>query len=319
ANVLDIPGHRSSHTVPTPRGGGLAIVLVFLAGTALAGLAGWVQWRTAVALAGGGAVIALVGWIDDHGGLAARWRALAHFAAAGWAVFWLDGLPTLDLGTATARVGLVGAAIAVLGIVWVTNLYNFMDGIDGIAGGQALVAGVAGGALLWADGRSGLAGLAWLLAAASAGFLAWNWSPAKIFMGDVGSGVLGFTFAALAVASERAGSLPLMGWVLLLGVFVFDATVTLARRVLRGESFHQAHRSHAYQRVTQAGWTHARTSGAVIAVALLLSLLAGVGWARPALLLPAFVAGAAFLAVLYLAVERARPMYPSPQRRPSEG
>ena len=318
-NVLDVPTHRSSHAAPTPRGGGMAVVAVFLAGTAaLAGL-GVVSGGTALALAGGGAVVAGVGWMDDHGGLPARWRALAHFAAAAWAVFWLGGMPALDFGLARVHVGGLGAVLAVLGIVWVINLYNFMDGIDGIAGGQALVAGVAAGAMLWAAGEPGLAALSFVVAAASGGFLAWNWAPAKIFMGDVGSGVLGFVFATLAVASERAEAVPLFGWILMLGVFVFDATVTLVRRVGRRERFYEAHRSHAYQRAVQAGWSHARVSASVLAVSVALSALAALGWLRPPLLVPAFLAGAVFLAVLYLRVERVRPMYPGPTPRPHPG
>ena len=317
AGVLDIPGHRSSHAVPVPRGGGMAIVAVFLAGTLLLAALGVVDWPVAAALAGGGALVAWVGWKDDHGGLAARWRALAHFAAAGWAVWWLGGLPSLRLGTVDAPLGLFGAVLAVFGVVWAVNFYNFMDGIDGIAAGEALTAGAAGGAMLWAAGSPGLAALALLVAAASAGFLAWNWSPARIFMGDVGSGVLGFVFAVLALASERAGAVPLVAWVLLLGVFVFDATVTLARRVARRERFYEAHRSHAYQRAVQAGWPHARVTSAVLAVNAGLAALAALGWLRPALLVPAFLAGAALLAALYLAVERIRPMYPNP--RPHAG
>jgi Fuc2NAc and GlcNAc transferase len=151
--------------------------------------------------------------------------------------------------------------------------------------------------------------VAFAIAAASGGFLAWNWAPAKIFMGDVGSGLLGFLFGTLAVASERAGGVPLLLWVLLLGVFVFDATVTLLRRVVRGERWYDAHRSHAYQRAVRAGWTHARVSSAVLLLTAVLGGLAAAASRRPGLALPGFLAGMALLAVVYLFVERRNPMH----------
>ena len=307
--VLDVPNHRSLHERPVPRGGGLAIAAVILGGTAALGAAGWIAPSLALAVGVGGAAIAAVGWADDHAHVPARWRALVHFAAAAWAVWWLGGFPALRVGAGSLPLGFAGTVLAAVGVVWLTNLYNFMDGIDGIAGGEALVAGAVGGALLWMDGERGLGALALLTAASALGFLAWNWAPARIFMGDVGSGLLGFVFAVLALASERAGSLPLLAWMLLLGVFVFDATATLVRRVLRGERFYDAHRSHAYQRAVQAVGSHARVSGAVVALGAVLGALAAVAAHRSGLLLPAVAAGLVLLSLLYAAVERLRPMY----------
>jgi len=235
---------------------------------------------------------------------------VVHFLAAAWALYWLGGLPSLRVGAGAVELGPAGTVLAALGLVWFVNMYNFMDGIDGIAGSEAVTAGLAGGALLLALGSPGLATLSLLLAAASAGFLAWNWQPARIFMGDVGSGFLGFCFAALALASERAGALPLLGWVLLLGVFLFDATATLGRRVVRGEKWYDAHRSHAYQRAVQGGWRAAAVTGAVIAINLVLGALAWAAAAEPRRLLPALLGGAALVGAVYLLVERTRPMYP---------
>jgi Fuc2NAc and GlcNAc transferase len=207
------------------------------------------------------------------------------------------------------QLGPIGGLLAVLGIVWATNLYNFMDGIDGIAGGQALCAGVFGGALLLLSGSAGLAAVAFLVAAATAGFLAWNWAPAKIFMGDVGSGFLGFSFGTLAVASENDGGVPLLLWVLLLGVFVVDATVTLLRRTLAGEVPYAAHRDHAYQRAVRSGWSHARVSGWVVAFNLALGVMSVIGWLRPHLLMPLFVGGLMALLIPYVVVERRKGMF----------
>lgn len=307
--ILDVPNQRSSHSVPTPRGGGAAIAAVCLAGIALAAALGAVPVGYGVALAGGGAMIAAIGWIDDHRGISPLARAGTHFLAAAWALFWIGGLPELRVGSQVVPLGVFGPVLAAFAIVWCTNLYNFMDGIDGIAAGEAVAVGGIGGVLLLASGHPGLAAVAFAIAAASGGFLAWNWAPAKIFMGDVGSGLLGFLFGTLAVASERAGGVPLLVWVLLLGVFVFDATATLLRRVVRGERWYDAHRSHAYQRAVRAGWTHARVSSAVLVLNAVLGALAAAAILRPGLAVPALLAGAALLAVVYLLVERRNPMY----------
>jgi Fuc2NAc and GlcNAc transferase len=318
-SLLDVPNDRSSHAVPTPRGGGLAIAIALLAGFLGGGVLGLIEWRVALALVGGGLLVAGIGWIDDHSHVAARWRSLVHFIAAIWAVALLGGLNSLRLGPVELPLGIAGSALAVVGIVWLVNLYNFMDGIDGIAGGEATVVALLGGALAWYAGAPAVAVCAALVAAAAAGFLAWNWPPAKIFMGDVGSGLLGFLFAVIAIASENRGGPPLLVWGILLGVFLFDATATLIRRVLRGEQWYSAHRSHAYQRAVQSGWSHGRVSGGVQAINLLLGLIALVGVIRPPLL--PFACGTALLLLsgVYLWIERIRPMDPprsSPVERP---
>lgn len=273
--ALDVPNERSSHVVPTPRGGGLAIAAVVFAGLLAGTLLGWLRFEVGVALLGGGLMVGAIGWADDCFNLTYRPRLAVHFAAALWTLYWLGGFPRLDMGAGSVALGAAGWLVAALGIVWAVNFYNFMDGIDGLAGGEAVVVGTGGGLLLLAAGAPDLAGLSFLIAAASAGFLLWNWSPARIFMGDVGSGVLGYLFAGLAVASENRGAVPMLVWVLLLGVFVVDATVTLVRRALDREVVFNAHKKHAYQRAVQAGWSHARVS----TLAILLSVgMAALGY-----------------------------------------
>jgi Fuc2NAc and GlcNAc transferase len=306
--ILDMPNARSSHAVPTPRGGGVAIVLLVLGGAILASSVGLLNDDVAAGFVGGGGLVALIGWLDDRRGVHAAVRGLVHALAAGWAVYWMGGLQSFSTGTGHVQLGPIGGLLAVLGIVWATNLYNFMDGIDGIAGGQALCAGVFGGSVLLLSGSAGLAAVAFLVAAATAGFLAWNWAPAKIFMGDVGSGFLGFTFGALAVASENDG-VPLMLWVLLLGVFVVDATVTLLRRTLAGEVPYAAHRDHAYQRAVRSGWSHARVSGWVVGFNLALGVLSVVAWLRPDRMAAILAGGLLFLLIPYVIVERRKPMF----------
>jgi glycosyltransferase WbpL len=306
SSLLDVPNERSSHTVPTPRGGGLAIVAVVLAGVALLALNHRVEARLAVAL-GGGAVVGAVGWLDDRRGLAAGVRLLAHAAAAVWAVVWLGGMPSLTIGVGSVNLGWAGALLAVLALLWATNLYNFMDGIDGLAASEAVTVGLAG-AILLARADLSLSLVALLLACAAAGFLVWNWPPAQIFMGDVGSGFLGFAFGTLAVASENAEALPAFVWLILLGAFFADATVTVVRRMARGERWYRAHRSHAYQRAVQAGCSHSQVTSGVVTLNVLLAALAAVATTHHTLLLVVLAASALALAVTYLTVERLRPM-----------
>ncbi len=279
-SMVDLPNPRGSHSIPTPRGGGLAIAVAGLSGLAIAGAAGWVPGRETAALVGGGVLVAAVGWADDRWNVSAGARLAVHLLAAGWALWWLGGFPALETGFGVVPLGAAGWAVALVGIAGATNIYNFMDGIDGLAGGEAVSVGLLGALLLLAGDHGDRAIVPLIIAAASAGFLIWNWAPARLFMGDVGSGLLGFLFGTLAVASENAGALPVLAWLVLFGVFAFDGTATLFRRFIRGEVWYQAHRSHAYQRAVQIGWTHARVSGAVLLLNLALAVLvwAGLRW-----------------------------------------
>jgi Fuc2NAc and GlcNAc transferase len=297
SELLDVPNERSLHRTPTPRGGGVAVALVTLGGLTTAGLLSKIPADVAWALGMGGALVAMVGWLDDRGGVSARVRATVHAAAACWAAYWIWG----EL-TPTAVAGVVC-------IMWAINLYNFMDGIDGLAGAEAASVGSIAGALFLLSGRQDLAVVAFLMAAAATGFLGWNWPPARIFMGDVGSGFLGFMFGALSLMAGRSGALPLALCLLLAGVFAFDATVTLLRRAARGERWYQPHRSHAYQRLVQAGSTHAEVSGGVVLVNLGLGTLAWLAQSGRLPVAGSVLAGIVVLTVLYLAIERRRPMF----------
>src|SRR3569832_137976 len=274
--LLDVPNERSSHKTPTPRGGGLAIGIVFLAVVGLLGIFDMVPASLRIALIGGGALVAAIGWLDDHRHVAAGWRVLVHLASAVWAVYWLNGFPSFSLGHVQLYVSCVGHMLAILGIVWMINLYNFMDGIDGLAADEAVTVALVAAGLLWWGGAPDLALGAALLAAACGGFLWWNWPPAKIFMGDVGSGFLGYCFAVLMLASEKAQALPLTAWLILLAVFVLDATYTLTNHNTHKEKWYTAHRSHAYQRLIQLGHPHVRVTSAVMLVNLL--VLAPIAW-----------------------------------------
>ncbi|VFR64460.1 Undecaprenyl-phosphate N-acetylglucosaminyl 1-phosphate transferase [plant metagenome] len=255
-NVLDVPNARSSHQQPTPRGGGMAFVASYLASVGVLWSIGGVDGRLAAALMGGGASIALIGFLDDHGHIQARWRLLGHFVAAAWILACLGGAPLLVLNDSAVSLGVMGWVLGAFFLVWLLNLYNFMDGIDGLASVEAICVAVGGTMLYLLAGLPEEATASLLLGAAVAGFLVWNFPPARIFMGDGGSGFLGIVLGALCLHAGWDDPSLLWGWIILLGVFVVDATVTLLRRLLRGERVYEAHRTHAYQYASRRWKNH---------------------------------------------------------------
>jgi Fuc2NAc and GlcNAc transferase len=265
--VLDVPNARSSHEAPTPRGGGAAIVLSTVASWIALGLMGVAQSYIVIALSGGGIAIAVVGLLDDRFRISAGVRLSVHFAAALWALVWLKGLPTIQFGEHFINLGWGGYLLGALGIVWTLNLFNFMDGIDGIAASEAIFVACGGIVLgLANNGRHVHPGIGLAFIAACCGFLLWNWPPARIFMGDVGSGFLGYVIAVLALIDAHESALALLIWLILGGVFFVDATVTLARRLMKGEQLYVAHRTHAYQCLARRWGSHRRVTLAVLAV-----------------------------------------------------
>jgi Fuc2NAc and GlcNAc transferase len=214
----------------------------------------------ATALMVAGLLVAGIGFLDDHASVPAAYRFVVHLASASFAVYVLGGLPPFDIGLSTVDLGMVGNMLAVVFLVWLTNLFNFMDGIDGLAASEAVF--IVGAALIvgTADLGHHAVFLKSFLIAATAGFLIWNWSPAKIFLGDIGSGFLGITLGVLALVSVGAGDLPIWTWLILAGAFIVDATFTLVRRFLRGERWYSAHRSHAYQKLSRRFGSHAKAA-----------------------------------------------------------
>jgi len=277
--MVDLPSERSSHDRPVPRGGGIAIALTFMTGVVIASFHAIPDsWLLAVVLGGGG-LVASIGVADDYRHVPARWRLVVHVLAAGWTLYCMDGIPG---GLLPGAPPLVLNILGVLSIVSLINLYNFMDGIDAIAGIETITV-CLGGIVLYVFSVPG--DTAWvpptILLACVAGFLFWNYPPARIFLGDSGSGFLGFMMAVFCIQAAQREPAMFWAWIILLGVFIVDSCVTLARRVARRQRWYEAHRSHAYQFAARKYCTHATVSLAVGAINLIwllpLALLAASG------------------------------------------
>jgi Fuc2NAc and GlcNAc transferase len=267
SGLLDVPNARSSHDRPTPTGGGVAIASAATIAVLTLYALRVIPGQLMLSLVVGGGAIAVVGFIDDRISLPAGTRLAVHTAAALWVLALYGGLPPMQFGEQQISFGVIGYVLGVAAIVWTVNLFNFMDGIDGIAAAEAAFVFGAGAALDTISGTAVAAPSgAIVLAGACLGFLFWNWAPAKIFMGDVGSGYLGYMIVVLAIASARNDPTALLSWLILGGVFFCDATVTLARRLLRRDRVHEAHRSHAYQWLARRWHSHSRVTIATAAI-----------------------------------------------------
>ncbi len=281
--LIDVPNNRSSHTVPTPRGGGVAIVVTFLLALLFLGLFNMLPTDLVWALVGAGVGVALIGFIDDHGHIPARWRLLVHFLCVGWALAWLGGLPPLPVFGIVLDIGWFGSLLAAFFLVWLLNLYNFMDGIDGLASIEAITVCLSGAVLyMLVSVNNGVEIPLLLLTTTVAGFLLWNFPKAKIFMGDAGSGFVGMVLGIFTIQAAWVMPELFWGWIILLGAFVVDATVTLLRRIVRGEKFYEAHRSHAYQYASRQYKGHVSVSIAfgIINLCWLLpiAVFVSIGW-----------------------------------------
>ncbi len=251
-SILDIPNHRSSHTIPTPRGGGLAVAVSWFAGLSFFYKCGIIELNFFYALLSGLPLI-IIGFIDDLFNIKPLSRFVVQFICAAMAVYFLGGFQNLQVATVNLKHIYVLTPIAFIAIVWSVNLFNFLDGIDGYIGTEIVFIGLA--LYLLSGYYTGL-----LLAMATTGFLIWNWPRAKIFMGDAGSTLLGFTVAVFAIYYQNNFTLSISVWLILTSVFWFDATVTIIRRLLNKEYLAVAHRKHAFQRIVQSGFSHGKTT-----------------------------------------------------------
>lgn len=264
-SLLAEVNERSSHTVPTPHGGGIAVAISWFLGLFYLYFNGNIDERLFWAL-NVGMVISIVSYLDDLYELSPKIRLISQAGVAVGALVALGGLNSLELGIITIESQIITNVIAFIAIIWFINLYNFLDGIDGYAGSEAIFLAFAGFIIFGGDHFM-------ILAASILGFLVWNWHKAKIFMGDVGSTLLGYTVAIFSIYYSNHSAENLWVWIILFGIFWFDATLTLFRRYKNKEKLSEAHRKHAYQRLTQGGWSHDKVVKYSIGVNLILFLV----------------------------------------------
>jgi len=259
--LLEEINERSSHTVPTPHGGGIAIALTWFSGLFYLYFTHEIDSSLFFALIVG-VIISVVSFFDDLYDLSPKLRLMAQALVAFGGLYFLGGFQELNFFFFTIENQLFTNLFALLMIIWFINLYNFLDGIDGYAGSESLFLAIAG-FLLFGDS------VFLVLAVSVFGFLLWNWHPAKIFMGDVGSTLLGYNVAIFTLYYANQESSNFWIWIILFSVFWFDATLTLFLRYRNGEKLSQAHKKHYYQKLTQKGWSHSK----VTLTALLLNII----------------------------------------------
>ena len=291
ADFVDIPNHRSSHSVPTPKGGGIAIMVTMLLAFAYAYRVGHINsvyfWSLMCVIP-----VAAISLVDDAVSLSPKVRLVVQVASACLALLSIGGVTKIEF-VIFKFTGLWANVVCIVAIVWLTNLYNFMDGIDGYAGSEAVFVGLAAYYIL-----NCLSGL--IIALTVTGFLFLNWHKATIFMGDIGSASLGFVFAVLSVLSaEREVFLV---WPMMLALFWFDASLTLIRRVIKREKLSQAHKSHEYQKLLKLGYSHSQIviMGMVVNLFTLVLLLCTPNH----LLFYALLAECVVLTILVLLIDR---------------
>jgi len=267
--ILEEVNERSSHTVPTPHGGGIAIVITWFVGIGYLYFNNQIESDLFFALVMG-IIISVVSFFDDIYDLSPKVRLLAQGVVAFGGLYFIGGFDSLNLFVFNIDNQIITNVFAFLLIVWFINLYNFLDGINGYAGSEAIFLSIAG-LLIFGGAHFGV------LAVAVLGFLYWNWNKAKIFMGDVGSTLLGYNVAIFTLYYANQEPLNLWIWITLFGLFWFDATLTLLRRKLNGEKLSQAHKKHGYQRLNQSGWSHYKVTNYSIVVNVCIFILLYIG------------------------------------------
>lgn len=260
-----IPNERSLHDIPTPKGGGIAITLTWYAGITVFYLTGIIEQSLYFALLSG-ILLALVSFLDDLHGLKPLIRLIVQFITAIAAFSFLHGLRPLVMPEVNINYNYLVYPLAIVGMVWFINLFNFMDGVDGFASVEVITVSAVLFVMSWNI-------ITILLIVCVAGFLCWNWPKAKIFMGDVGSTQLGFILVVLGIYFHNTLEFSILNWIMLTSPFWFDATLTLFRRLRNREKISEAHRKHAYQRIVQAGFSHEKVNLSLILINLLIIAL----------------------------------------------
>ena len=264
-NLIVIPNERSLHDVPVPKGGGIAIALTWYAGISILYISGIIERNLYFALLSG-IMLAFVSLIDDIKDLKPIIRLIVHFLTAITAFYFLNGLRPLIIPQLDLNYNFFVYPLAIIGMVWFINLFNFMDGVDGFASVEVLTVAAVLFVMSWNL-------IAILLIVCVGGFLCWNWPKAKIFMGDVGSTQLGFILVVLGIYFHNNFEFSILNWIMLTSPFWFDATLTLYRRWRNREKLSEAHRKHAYQRLVQSGFSHEKANFYLISINLLIIAL----------------------------------------------
>jgi len=297
--IIDIPNRRSSHTSPTPRGGGLAIITCWYIGITILFFNELINDRLYYAFISG-SLLAIISLLDDLVSIKPLVRLLAQFITASLALFFLEGFDVIEIYKWNIASEIILILFALLAITWFINLYNFLDGIDGYASIEAICIAIV---LFMFTGNNA----ALILIASIAGFLFWNRPKAKIFMGDVGSTQLGYIIIVLGIHLHNDGQFNFINWILLSSPFWFDATLTLFRRWRNGETLSQAHKKHVYQRLVQAGYNHLQVNmiliGLNIYIAVNLLLISRFNY----LIIPLFLTTIIILYLLTRIVDRKVP------------
>jgi len=286
--LLEEVNERSSHTIPTPHGGGIALSITWFVGLFYLYFINQIDTTLFYALMLG-IIISIVSFFDDLYDLSPKVRLIAQATVAIIGLYFLGGLQSLDFFVFTINNHVLTNIFAFFLIIWFINLYNFLDGINGYAGSEAIFLSVAG--YLFFGGDHFI-----VLAMATLGFLYWNFGNAKIFMGDVGSTLLGYNIAIFTIYYTNHDAQNFWVWITLFGLFWFDATLTLFRRKKNGEKLSKAHKKHVYQRLVQAGWTHDE----VVKIAILINiLLLCIVW-----IFPSFLSFILTIIILFLTVKK---------------
>lgn len=279
-SLLAIPSERSSHTTPTPHGGGIAIAVTWFLGLFYLFTCKEIEASLFYALMCG-SLLSIVSYLDDLYELSPKLRLFVQAVVSIAGLYALGGLTKIDFGFWVLANPFITNILAFFGIIWFINLYNFLDGIDGYAGSEAIFLGLAGWLILSGD-------YFLVFVVSVLGFLVWNWHKAKIFMGDVGSTLLGYNVAIFAIYSQNNGT-SIFVWLIFFGLFWFDATHTLVRRYCNGEKLSIAHKKHAYQRLTQSGWSHDKVVLFSIGINMVLFILGYIAFVFQGLTMICFI------------------------------
>jgi UDP-N-acetylmuramyl pentapeptide phosphotransferase/UDP-N-acetylglucosamine-1-phosphate transferase len=298
-SIMDLPNERSSHALPTPRGGGLAIAVVWFLGISYLNYVEIISSDIYYALMTG-VLIAIISFIDDIYTLPYLPRIIVQALSTAIALYFVGGIGVVDFGFFTIESQILLNAVAFVGVLWFINLFNFIDGINGYSSSGAIC---ISGALYFFTGDI----LTLILLLSVLGFLPWNWGKAKIFMGDIGSTLLGFTIAVLIIHYNKMAQLSIFNGLIITSVFWFDATYTLFKRYLNKEQLSKPHKKHAYQRVVQYGFSHPKTSLIMIALNGLLFCIATFSDSYPLYSLVFLIVAIIVLFLVYKLIDSKKP------------